>query len=138
MKKKLSNILLIDDSKADNYLHKRIIERAKIAEKVTITYGAREALDYLSKLENEKFPCPEIIFLDINMPDMSGWDFLDEYRLLDEDKKARIVVCLLTTSRASEDKEKAAEYDVLDNFSTKPLTEEKLRYVLEKKFPDYL
>ncbi len=138
MKKKIRNILLIDDSKADNFISNRIINKAGVAETVTITYGAKEALDYLCKSTNSKFPKPEIIFLDINMPGMSGWDFLEEYILLDEAQKAGIIVCMLSTSSAERDKAKANEYEVVRHYSSKPLTQNKLLDIIKQHFPDYL
>jgi len=135
MKKKLRNILLIDDSEADNFVS---INKAAVAETVTTTFGAREALDYLTKSVNGQFPKPEMIFLDINMPDMSGWDFLDEYKLLNDAQKAGIIVCMLTTSKANNDRTKAAAYDDINDYSTKPLTIEKLMSIIEEHFPDYL
>lgn len=138
MKKKLCNILLVDDSKADNFISNRIINKAEVTEKITTTFGAREALDFLCKPENGEFPKPEIIFLDINMPGMSGWDFLDEYILLNEAQKAGIIVCMLTTSDDSKDRTKATEYEVINHFSSKPLTKEKLMSIIEQHFPDYL
>lgn len=72
------------------------------------------------------------------MPGMSGWDFLDEYALLDEAKKAGIIVCMLTTSNDSKDRKKAEDYDVVGDYSNKPLTKEKLMAIIEKHFPDYL
>lgn len=138
MKKKLNNILLIDDSLADNFISKRVIDKTAVAEKVTTTFGGKEALDYLSKAVNGQFPKPEIVFLDINMPGMSGWEFLDEYRLLEETKKAGVIVTMLTTSKAETDKTKANGYGNVSDYSTKPLTKEKLMFLIEKHYPHYL
>ncbi len=138
MKKKLRNILLIDDYEADNYIHQRVIRLADVTEKITVKLGAREALDYLCEQIDGAYPNPEIIFLDINMPGMSGWEFLDEYVKLDEEQKAGIIVCMLTTSDASSDQEKAAQYDIINDFSNKPLTKKKLMTLIEQYFPDYL
>jgi len=138
MKKKIGNILLIDDSQADNFISSRVINKAAVTEKITTTFGAREALDYLTTSVNGQFPKPEIIFLDINMPDMTGWDFLDEYRLLDEAQEAGVIVCMLTTSKANNDREKAAGYDEINDYLGKPLTIQKLIFIIEQYFPDYL
>jgi len=135
--KKLLDVLLIDDSEADNYIHKRIIEKADIANSVTITHGAREALDYLVSKPDGKYPQPDLIFLDINMPDMSGWDFLDEYETLDSEQKADVVVCMLTTSYADSDREKANKYDMIHAYSNKPLTAMKLNKIISEKFPNF-
>jgi len=138
MKKKLRNILLIDDSSADNFINNKVINKAIEVEVITTTLGAREALNYLSKPINGQFPQPEIIFLDINMPGMSGWDFLDEYMLLDEAKKTGIILSILTTSEADNDGAKAVEYKAVDHYLSKPLTEEKLMTIFEQHFSDYL
>jgi len=138
MKKKLRNILLIDDSPADNFICNRAIRKAAVAETVTTTTGAREALDFLAKAINGKFPKPEIIFLDINMPGMSGWDFLEEYKLLEKAQKAEIIVCMLSTSNDKIDKKKAAGYDDVSGYVSKPLTKEKLMSIIAQHFPGYL
>jgi len=138
MKKKLNDILLVDDSDSDNFISKRVITKANVTEKITTTYGAREALDYLSTPLEGSYPCPAIIFLDINMPDMTGWDFLDEYIKLPDDQKAEVIVCMLTTSQSEKDREKAATYNIINNFSSKPLTIEKLMAIIEENFPGYI
>lgn len=135
MKNKLRNILLIDDSKADNFINSRIIKKADVTNNIVVTYGAREALNYLSTSVDGSFPNPEIIFLDINMPDMTGWDFLEEYRKLNENQKAGVVVCMLTTSYADDDREKALSYNILSDFSNKPLSFDKLMGIIENNFP---
>jgi CheY-like chemotaxis protein len=136
MKKKLHNILLIDDSKADNFINSRIIKKADVTHNIVVTYGAREALNYLSTNVDGVFPNPEIIFLDINMPDMTGWDFLEEYRKLNDNQKAGVVVCMLTTSYADDDKQKALSYNILSDFSNKPLSIDKLMGIIENNFPE--
>lgn len=136
MKKKLNNILLIDDSEADNFIHKRVIKKAEVAEKITIKYSGQDALDYLVESIDGKYPKPDLVFLDINMPGMDGWEFLDHYDLLPEEKKAGIVVCMLTTSVASRDKIIADSKPIINEFSNKPLTKEMLFNIIEKHFPE--
>lgn len=138
MKTKLNNILLIDDSDSDNFINKRVIIKANVVEKVTVTYGAQEALDYLSKPIEGSYPCPEIIFLDINMPNMTGWDFLGEYKKLSNNMKADVIVCMLTTSKADSDKDKAATFEDISMFSSKPLTEDTLMGIIKAHFPDHV
>jgi len=136
MKRKLSNILLVDDSDSDNFISNRVITKANVLEEVTITYGARQALDYLSKSNEGRYPCPEIIFLDINMPDMSGWDFLEEYIKLSEEMKADVIVWMLTTAQSTRDRDKAATYEVINTFTSKPLSKDKLMKIIEENFPE--
>ncbi len=138
MKKKLRQILLIDDSEADNYIHKDILEKKGITEKIVVKYKAEDALEYLTTLENDEYPHPELIFLDINMPGMNGWEFLEEYEKLELSQKGEIVVTMLTTSVSPDDKEKAEKNNKLSRFESKPLTGKNIDDIMEKHFPEFL
>lgn len=137
MKKKLNKILLIDDSEADNYIHKDRLEKHGVAEEIIVKYRGEDALDYLTTLENNEYPQPELIFLDINMPGMNGWEFLEEYEKLELSQKGNIVVTMLTTSVSPDDKEKAEKNAKLARFESKPLTAENIDDIMKKHFPDH-
>jgi CheY-like chemotaxis protein len=143
MKKKLKCVLLVDDNESDNYIHKRVLEKSGIAESVEITMNGKEALDFLTENGGCGKPpgsyCqPELIFLDINMPIMDGWEFLEEYRKLEDSQKGKIVFIMLTTSLNPVDKTKAEK--LLENgcFYFKPLTLQMIRDIMQQRFPDYL
>src|ERR1700741_4670028 len=95
MKKKLECILLVDDDHEDNFFHKLVIERMDITKKIEVAKNGIEALEYLKA---DHHVIPELIFLDINMPKMNGWEFLEEYQHLSPERKARITIMMLTTS----------------------------------------
>jgi CheY-like chemotaxis protein len=106
-----------------------------------VSPGAREALDYLSCAGkpaplNESCPSPEIIFLDINMPAMDGWEFLQKYEALPDAHKSSIIVIMLTTSFNPEDELKARKIPSVKEFRNKPLTADLLQDILNKYFPD--
>lgn len=135
MKKKLNCILLIDDNNADNYFHQIVIKQMNITERIeTVTDGV-EALNFL---ENATQGPPDLIFLDINMPRMNGWEFLEKYKHLDPAKKSKTVIVMLTTSGHPKDLEKAKESEDVKGYNVKPLSEEMLQEILEKHFPEYL
>lgn len=134
--KPLREILLIDDSESDNFIHARVIKKAKVTNKVTIKYSGEEGLDYLKTLINEDYPRPNLIFLDINMPGMDGFEFLEHYEQLEDTQKADVVIAMLTTSTSPVDRNKAGKFDLLQHFDNKPLTESSLMTVLKKQFPD--
>ena len=139
MKKKLQTVLLVDDNEADNFLHRLIIEEAGIAQRIVVKYDGQQALDYLNTPPEEGgYPAPQLIFLDINMPRMNGWEFLQAYDLLPEERKGEVIVVMLTTSLHSDDSRRAVESPWVRDFLNKPLTEESLMKIMEKHFADYL
>lgn len=123
--------MLIDDDEATNFLNEIIIEDAGCAEQVIIFDFAENALNYL---KDEKSIIPDLIFLDINMPRMDGWEFLAFYDRLDPVQKAEAVVVMLTNHLHPKDADKVKSANALGDFMTKPLTEEKLTDILEKYF----
>ncbi|AEE18873.1 CheY-like chemotaxis protein [Dokdonia sp. Hel_I_63] len=131
----LREILLIDDSESDNFVHSRVIKKAQVTAKVTIKYSGEEGLTYLKTLIDEDYPRPDLIFLDINMPGMDGFEFLEHYEDLEDVQKAGVVIAMLTTSTSPVDKKKAEKYDLLQHFDNKPLTQENLLKILKEQFP---
>ncbi|MCI2227630.1 response regulator [Polaribacter sp. MSW13] len=136
MKEKLNCILLIDDDEATNYIHEFIIKKANCAKKVVCKQSGQLALDYLLLKENGKYPQPDIIFLDINMPGMNGWEFLDHYNKLEKNQQAEMILVMLTTSIDPVDKEKAKKLGIVSGFKPKPLTVEMLNNILKEHFPN--
>ncbi len=135
MRKKLNSILLIDDDIDDNYYHQIIIEEMDIVNKIDTAMNGIEALDYLKK-ENQT--PPDLIFLDLNMPKMNGWEFLNEYKQLSEVQKAKVLIVILTTSANPDDIKRAKDIHEVMGFETKPLSKELLTKILQEKFPDCL
>ena len=143
MKQKLSCILLIDDNDSDNFIHKKVIDKADITNHVEIAMNGKEALDLLTIKgkcgQPENSYCqPELIFLDINMPVMDGWEFLAEYQKLKEIQKGKVVFIMLTTSLNPSDKAKAEKMLEIGCFQYKPLTLQMIHEILQNHFPEYL
>ncbi len=135
MKKKLSCILLVDDDPDDNHYHQIIIKRMNIVEHIDIAANGIEALAYL---RNEANKIPDIIFLDLNMPKMNGWEFLEKYKDFSPEKKAKVLVVILTTSANPDDVKKGEEVPDVTRYETKPLTDELMSDILQKYFPDHI
>lgn len=138
MRNKLSCILLIDDNNADNFIHEMALKLADCTHKIVAVQGGQQALDYLTTNASEAHLLPDLIFLDINMPAMNGWEFLDKYEHLDQSQKECIIVIMLTTSHNPDDEKKAKTIGDIKEFMNKPLTVEMIQKILEEHFPDRL
>lgn len=124
----IKEILLIDDNDIDNYINKLIVAKEKVVEKITIKNSPIDALQYLRTKEGE---FPELIFLDIKMPEMDGFGFLDEFSKFTEVKKEKCSIVMLSSSCNNSDLEAAKKNPYLIKFLIKPLNNSKLSEVLK-------
>jgi len=131
--KKINCILLIDDSPDDNFFHERIIKRCNAAHDVLIQLSAASALEALQPGSDHSIN-PDLIFLDINMPGMNGWDFLKEYKHLVQPIPDRRIIVMLTTSENPDDIKKAKDLGIVSDFKTKPITKEMLEEIMNSFF----
>lgn len=128
MKKSLKCIMLVDDNKLDNFYHERVIRKHEAAQDVIAMPSAEEALHYL---KNNNQPKPQVIFLDINMPGMDGWEFIEEFKKLPQYVRDTMVVIMLTTSQNPDHEAQARVTGILSDFRSKPLTPKMLDEVIE-------
>lgn len=126
--------MLIDDDRITNIVNERLIKKADCTESISIFTSAEEALKYLKNDTDENYVKPQLIFLDINMPVMNGWQFLDEYKLLKASQKADAILMMLTSSLNIEDEKRAHNHEVELSFKRKPLTSKMLQEILESYF----
>lgn len=136
---KLKTILLIDDDDATNFMNRRILTKMDLATNIVTKENGREGLDYLTTANNNtdetlSYPQPDLIFLDINMPVMNGWEFLDAYEDLPIHQKGKVVVVMLTTSLNYQDEKLAKERKLLNGFLSKPLRKADVKKLLEQHF----
>jgi CheY-like chemotaxis protein len=128
-KLKIRKILLVDDDEATNYYNKFVIERLNLVEEIVVKETGKRALDYLLGIEKDDFP--NLIFLDINMPEMNGWEFLEAYEKDKLYSRFTSVIVMLTTSINPEDREKASRMKLVNDFKIKPITEKMFLEILE-------
>jgi len=132
MKEQIDCIMLVDDNPDDNFFHERVIKNNHFTDCVIKMESAKHALDYLKSRDNVRKI--DIIFLDINMPGMNGWEFLTEYNKLDNELKVGVIIVMLTTSENPDDKLKAKQWGFNTDFKTKPLTKKMMEEIIEKYF----
>lgn len=118
-------IVLIDDDPINNLINKRLINKLNLTPKTIEFLEAEKALFYLKKPNIEK---KILILVDINMPVMNGWDFLDKYVELENKRDDRII--MLSSSIDFQDRQKSEEFPFVSGFIEKPLTHEKLETLI--------
>ncbi len=133
---KLKTVLLVDDYDADNFIHRLVVERYGCAEHIEVCRDGKQALDYLRGCIERDNTLPELIFLDINMPVMNGWEFLEAFHELRDSKPGGAVVVMLTTSLNPDDRARAESYPEVRSFTYKPLTESRLDELLKEFYPE--
>ena len=124
------NILLVDDDEINNFITVKLIKKAFPDATISTCLNGRLAIEKLKMLFAE---CPEkipdFILLDINMPIMNGWEFLEEYKASNLDPEKKITIYILSSSVFSNDIDKAKTYESVANFISKPLNIESIKEV---------
>lgn len=132
--------MLVDDDEVNNYLNTILINKIEIDVHVEVAMNGMIAFEYLTSTGKYKsdnsYPKPGLIFLDINMPRMNGWEFLDAYNKLDESQKGKIVIAMLTSSNNADDVNTALKKYGVPAYIYKPLTLKKLEEVVYEYFPE--
>ncbi len=128
MAEKINCIALVDDDEVTNFLNKRLVESTGLFNHVLTFGNGKEILDYMME-ENEIEP--NVILLDINMPIMNGFEFLERHKELPTSNKADVIIAMLTTSLLDKDKAKAEKLDITE-YVEKPLSNDKLKQLLER------
>ena len=115
---RVKHILLIDDNEADNYVNRYLVEKSNIADKITVKKSAIEALEFLATLVDE---FPNVIFLDIRMPEMDGFEFMEKFEEFPPHLKQQCTVYMLSSSLNESDIERATQSRSIEKFLHKPL-----------------
>ncbi|MDP1800511.1 MAG: response regulator [Bacteroidota bacterium] len=122
--------MLLDDNELDNFINQKIIEANHFASKIYINTGSKSALEFLNNLSISSTDTldifPEIIFVDLNMPMMDGFQFIENLKNKLPEKLKNLKLVILTSSVNPEDKKKASEIALDITFLNKPLTQEML------------
>ncbi len=125
--------LLIDDNDLDNFINEKMLEANCFSEIISIKTNGEIALDFLKGLFNSedtsKHNCPDVIFVDLNMPVMNGFEFIKNFKKLYSEKLDKCKIVILTSSIHTTDRIKAEELDSRIIFINKPLTIEFLNSI---------
>jgi len=119
MDKLVQKTLLIDDSDIDLFIQRRFLEVYDFSEELFSQKSAEEALDWLNNAVGES--APEIIFLDLNMPENDGFSFLRGFMALPDKIRTKSKIVILTSSNSAQDRERAFSCENVIQFITKPI-----------------
>ena len=121
------HILIIDDDEINNFIAAKLIDKIPPKAKVSTCVNGQEGINFVRNKLNNQDEFPDIIFLDINMPLMNGWEFLEEYEQIKNDIKKKVTINMLSSSVYNDDITKAETYTTVNKFISKPLTVDKIK-----------
>lgn len=134
MSRPIHCILLIDDDPDDNLIHQLVAEESGLCDEVRVAENGLEALHYLTNTDQPDYVRPDVIFLDINMPVMNGFEFLERYGKLPDDQKGRVLALMLTNLPNSPDRKREGVFAEVSRYHTKPLTVAMLQDIVDQYF----
>jgi CheY-like chemotaxis protein len=129
---KLGSILLVDDDKITNFLNQLLLNDLGVAQQVLTAENGQEALRIIEE-QCESSNCPALILLDVNMPVMNGFEFLEAYEKMAFTSKQSIIVVMLTTSLHPRDVKRLSGMPI-QGFLNKPLTKIMVQELVQKHF----
>ena len=127
--KKVDIACIIDDDPIFIYGTKRVMEMADFSNSIMVFNNGEEAITKLRPIMRSKEAIPDIILLDLNMPIMDGWQFLDEFTQIPTEKE--VVIYIVTSSVDPEDIERAKSYEDVDNYLVKPIKADQLLGIMQ-------
>jgi CheY-like chemotaxis protein len=121
-----NSVMVIDDNAIDRYIAEICLKKNEFTTEVISKESGDDALDYLKTNADAPHNLPQLIFLDINMPGMNGFEFLEAYELLPVDVQTSCIIVMLSSSLNPDDHKRVADNKFVSMFLNKPLLKEKL------------
>ena len=123
------NLLVIDDDDINIFIIKKIVEKTGFDIEMVARNNGQQAIDYLNETVAQNKPLPRLVLIDINMPVMNGWEFIEAYETLGIDQKVDMYI--LSSSVYENDIEKTKSYKAVKGFISKPLSMERLTELIK-------
>ncbi|MDN5216183.1 response regulator [Fulvivirgaceae bacterium BMA12] len=130
----MKSILLIDDEDINLFILQNLLRLSKIDADIVFFNTSQKGINYLEDLIAKGAEFPDLILLDIEMPVMNGWDFLEVYKKFQKSYTYGSKVIIFTTSIVEQDMAKAKSYEEVEDFVNKPMTIELLKSIQQEHF----
>lgn len=122
----MCKVVLIDDNPIDHYIMRTMLYSNQACEQATYTFDGSMIIEYMEANKSEPRKLPDVIFLDLTMPDFSGWEFLEKFDKLQDSLKKHVNLYVMTSSVRESDKERSTRYSCVSSFISKPLSRQML------------
>jgi CheY-like chemotaxis protein len=129
---KVKTLGIVDDDKIHNFLIQKAVEQTNLVDTIKVFGNGLDAIDFLKKNAANRATLPEIILLDLSMPVMDGWEFLEEYRVLSPKLGRKITIYIISSSISPYDIDRAKSISFVTDFIIKPVSKEKLIEIFKK------
>ena len=130
----MCKVVIIDDNPTDHYILQRLLQNNYNCTQATYTFDGRLVLDFLEENKETEL-LPDIIFLDLDMPRLTGWEFLEELEIFNANARKNVQVYIMSSSIRSADVFHSKKYACVNSFMTKPLSREVINKIFENSRP---
>jgi len=127
----IRSILLVDDNELDNFIAEKLLKVNNVAEQIVVKQSGDSAINYLDRLEKHHHPFPDIILLDLSMPKMDGFAFLELFGTYPQNISHGSCIIILSSSPDPKDMHRARRYSYVKDYFIKPLTADKIKRLEE-------
>ncbi|MDR3716354.1 MAG: response regulator [Puia sp.] len=124
MNQQLQTAGIIDDDEIYQLVMKRTIEQSGLVKSVLQFYDGEEAIYFFKEKQTSTGMLPEMILLDLNMPYMNGWQFLDEFLKIEFEKDYKLSIFIVTSSSTTEEIDRAKDYSIVSGYHIKPISKD--------------
>ncbi|HEY9000938.1 MAG TPA: response regulator [Mucilaginibacter sp.] len=126
----MRKLVFIDDDPIDHFLMKHILRGKNYFDTTTYTVYGSLVLDYIEEHKSEPEKLPDMIFVDLNMPMFSGWDFLKRMEQMQHEISKDIPVFVISSSLRPDDKATSSKYSFVQDFLSKPVNSEEIERIV--------